>query len=96
MPLSNEILGAIFDVLKKHHNEYDPYDGDSIVFFKDQRLMHMTKCIVAELWSATWDLYRDEPDEVVFSDLKDENCVLTMKREAFDDASYNGFLKIIV
>lgn len=83
---AKDVGRKVLDLIKAYH-QYDPYDGDSCVLFEEVRMMRFVAGLIEkDEWSGPhWKLASDEGETIVFSDMHEENCVLTTDPQVFDN-----------
>ena len=75
---------AIVELIKAHHTD-DPYDGDSIVYFKSGTNLEPVKnLLLQDSWFAKYWKCEEIVNGFVFTDQDESGCFLTSSKEYFE------------
>lgn len=91
------LINTLYQVIKAYHS-YDPYDGDSCIYshLENKDILLGIKELILQENPFKWTLYKETDDEICFSDMSNENCVLTTNHEIVKKLPFWFGLKIEV
>ena len=93
--MSKNYIKSIFETIKAYH-ERDPYDGDSWIYSDDKNMISQLKELILNENPFGWTLWEETENVFSFSDMSNENCILTTNKEIFGQAPLWAGLKIII